>query len=146
MGAGQPDIAPATANATGPPVPTVVKMLTNRFDNYHRIWSDGRADRFERPVNGDCDEFELVISHGAVEHPFPVVDAVLGDTSHDPTTVMLTYEDGRVDLIGGSVFQIRCTIAGIGTPSFCTGDVDRDGAVGIEDFLIVLGQWGQPCQ
>ena len=60
--------------------------------------------------------------------------------------LMLTYADGRVDLVGPNVNGpgSRCTIAGIGTPSFCTGDVDRNGIVGINDFLIVLAQWD--CQ
>ena len=68
------------------------------------------------------------------------VDAVHG-SNHDVQAFMLTYGDGRVDLIGNG---IRCTIAGIGTPSLCIGDVDRNGTVGIEDFLIVLAEWG--CQ
>ena len=38
----------------------------------------------------------------------------------------------------------RRTIVGIGTPSLCIADIDRDGIVGINDFLIVLGQWD--CQ
>ena len=55
----------------------------------------------------------------------------------------MTFEDGRVDLVGGNIGDRR-TLAGIGTPSFCTADVDRDGEIGITDFLEVLGQWG-PC-
>ena len=78
---------------------------------------------------------------GPVEHPFPVVDVVQGSNPHNTPNVMMTFGDGRVDLVGDSN---RCTLAGIGTPSFCTGDVDRNGIVGIEDFLIVLAQWD--CQ
>ena len=91
-----------------------------------------------RPGGPNCD-YVLQLANGPVEHPFPVVDAIFAkDFASD---VMLTYEDGRVDLTGG---PNRCTIAGVGTPSFCTGDVDRNGIVGIEDFLIVLSQWD--CQ
>ncbi len=80
-------------------------------------------------------------SFGPVEHPFPVVDAkFMGNCSAQCSTI-LTYGDGRVDLVRNAG---RCTIAGVGTPSFCTADVDRNGNVGIEDFLLVLGQWG--CQ
>ena len=116
--------------------------MTSRWDNYVRVWSDGRVDYFDRPVQGDCSEFTLIASHGAVDHPFPVTNAVRRDSG----TVLLTFtnergEDGRVDLIGNGQ---RCTLEGIGTPSFCTADVDRNGSVGIEDFLMVLAQWG--CQ
>ena len=130
-----PDIAPATANANGPPVPYIVKLLPVNNTVYHRFWSDGRHDQMQRTE--DCDYvIEKSLSHGPVEHPAPLVDAVQGSG-----VFMLTYGDGRVDMIG---LGERCTVAGIGTPSFCTGDVDRNGIVGIEDFLIVLSQWD--CQ
>jgi len=135
-----PDIAPATANANGPPAPTIVKLLHASHLTYHRFWSDGRHDQ-QQDASGNCDyTLSPAVSHGPVEHPFPLVDAVQG-SNHSTQAFMLTYEDGRVDLIGNG---IRCTIAGVGTPSFCTADVDRNGSVGIEDFLMVLAQWG--CQ
>ena len=108
---------------------------------YFRVWSDGRADRWVRLPDPNCD-FVFTTTIGPVEHPFPVVDAIFAG-NHISQGIMLTYEDGRVDLLQPSEVQ-RCTIAGVGTPSFCIGDVDRDGTVGIADFLIVLSQWD--CQ
>ena len=58
---------------------------------------------------------------------------------------MLTYEDGRVDLLAGTSTDPRCTIAGVGTPSFCTADTDRNGFVDFNDLLTMFGQWGE-CQ
>ena len=130
-----------TASANGPPVPTIVKLLPLTSTSYFRVWSDGRVDKVARTGGPNCD-FESGQANGPVEHPFAVVDAVRG-SNHDVQALMLTFEDGRVDLIGEGD---RCTIAGVGTPSLCTGDVDRSGTVGIEDFLIVLQQWGEPCQ
>ena len=134
-----PDIASATANANGPPVPTIVKLLPVKQSEYLRVWSDGRVD--DMNTSGPNCDFVLSLANGPVEHPFPVVDAIFTKTL--APAVMLTYGDGRVDLVGGLE---RCTIAGVGTPSFCTGDVDRDGTVGIQDFLALLAQWGQSCQ
>ena len=136
--------APATAN--GPPDPYIVKLLAVSASNYHRVWSDGRVDAFSSP--GVCD-FTLSFSYGPVEHTFPVVDAnyangAIGCGVGCP--IMLTYEDGRIDLISVPDDVLRCTLDGIGTPALCIGDVDRSGTVGIEDFLIVLQQWGEPCQ
>ena len=39
---------------------------------------------------------------------------------------------------------VRSTLAGIGTPSLCTADTDRDGdgTVGILDLLALLANWG----
>ncbi len=124
-------------HATGPPVPTIVKLLPISHCKILRVWSDGFTDLYQRTCDLVCD-WESFPQAGAVDHPFPVVDAVLA-SGHDQG-LMMTFGDGRVDMVGG----LRCTIAGIGTPSFCTGDVDRSGTVGIEDFLIVLSQWG--CQ
>ena len=41
---------------------------------------------------------------------------------------------------------VRSTLAGIGTPSLCTADTDRDGdaTLGILDLLTLLANWG-PC-
>ena len=127
------------ANAS-PPAPYIVKLLPRSSLEYVRVWSDGRADTINRS-DGTCD-YEVSSAFGPVEHPFPVVDAALG-SNHDVPDVMMTFGDGRVDLIGGGPPR-RCTIAGIGTPSLCIGDVDRNGTVGIEDFLLVLAEWG--CQ
>ena len=129
----------APANANGPPDPYIVKLLVVSHLTYHRFWSDGRHDELQR-TDGNCDYMLGTTLHGPVEHPAPVVDAIQG-SNHDVQAFMLTYSDGRVDMIGGGE---RCTVAGIGTPSLCIGDVDRDGTVGIEDFLIVLSQWD--CQ
>ena len=136
--------ANATANATGPPVPTIVKLLPLSHSYYFRVWSDGRVDTMDGPVGPNCD-FTLLVANGPVEHPFPVVDATIA-ANHANQGIMLTYEDGRVDLLAGTSTDPRCTIAGIGTPSLCTGDTDRDGTVGIVDFLTVLDQWGATCQ
>ncbi len=127
----------ADAGENGPSAPHIVKLIPLSHWTFHRVWSDGRVDTMQR-TDGNCD-YESNLTHGPVQHLFPVVDAVLGASLS--ASLMLTYSDGRVDLIGGGD---RCTIAGIGTPSLCIGDIDRDGIVGIEDFLIVLGQWD--CQ
>ena len=130
----------APANANGPTDPYIVKLLPSSHTTYHRFWSDGRHDKLHR-TDGNCDyTIEIAGSHGPVEHPVDLVEAVQG-SNHDVHGFMLTYGDGRVDLIGQGD---RCTVAGVGTPSFCIGDVDRSGVVGIEDFLIVLSQWD--CQ
>ena len=113
--------APASANV--PTDPYIVKLLPRSSLEYVRVWSDGRADTINRS-DGTCD-YELSSAFGPVEHPFPVVDATFG-SNHNTFGVMLTFEDGRVDLIGGGPPR-RCTIAGIGTPSFCIGHVDRNG-------------------
>ena len=55
--------------------------------------------------------------------------------------IMLTYEDGRVDLLNGT--DPRCIIAGVGTPSFCTANTDRNGFVDVNDLFTMFGQWGQ---
>jgi len=54
--------ANATANATGPPVPTIVKLLPFSSAGYYRVWSDGRVDQFTRGGNPpNCDfVFQLV--------------------------------------------------------------------------------------
>ena len=117
--------------------PYIVKLLPVSHLTYHRVWSDGRADQMQRPDGNNCD-YESTLTHGPVEHPVPVVDAVFG-FYHNDQSVMLTFEDGRVDLIAHGE---RCTIAGVGTPSLCPADIDRDGEIGIEDFLMVLGAWG----
>ena len=129
-----------TASATGPPVPTIVKLLPLNPTHYFRVWSDGRVDALNGP---SCDFVTVGEINGPVDHPYPVVDAIFAG-NHSTQAIMLTYEDGRVDLVNGQGSTPRCTIAGVGTPSFCTGDVDRSGVVGIEDFLIVLSQWD--CQ
>ena len=123
--------------------PYIVELLPMTGEQYIRVWSDGRVDRM---AGNDCAyAVDPLYSHGPVEHPVPVVAAqsvhiALGDA------VMLTYQDGRVDLLEGPVAENpRCTIAGIGTPSLCTADVDRDGDVDVTDFLALLNQWG-PCQ
>ena len=119
--------------------PYIVKLLPATHITYHRVWSDGRVDTMQRSAP-DCD-YQIDFSHGPVEYPFPVVDAVQG-SNHDVSALMLTFEDGRVDMVGGGE---RCTVAGVGTPSLCPADIDRDGEIGIEDFLMVLGAWGL-CQ
>jgi len=135
----------ADAGENGPaPAPYIVKQLVLNAGIYYRVWSDGRVDVMDR--TGGC-EFDVVTSYGPVEHPFPVVDAQFGEQHGicaNDCMVKLTYGDGRVDMVGFGVASGRCTIAGVGTPSLCIGDVDRDGIVGINDFLIVLGQWD--CQ
>ena len=58
--------------------PYVVTLLPIRLDRYYRVWSDGRVDDIERPF-GSCDfTLQQEVSYGPVEHPFPVVAAVLG--------------------------------------------------------------------
>ena len=120
--------------------PYIVKLLPHTYLTFFRVWSDGQVDRLCK-ADGACD-YELTDGFGPVEHPFPVVDAVFG-SNHETPSVMMTFEDGRVDLVGGA--GDRCTLAGIGSPSLCTADVDRDGDIGIIDFLTVLEQWG-PCE
>ena len=124
--------------------PYIVKFLVQSQFEYYRVWSDGQVDRFSD--SGFCD-YEQFLTEGPVEHPFPVVDAKFGEQHGNCASecmLKLTYGDGRVDIVGYQVSGDRCTIAGVGTPSFCSGDVDRNGIVGIEDFLIVLAQWD--CQ
>ena len=131
------------APATGPPQdPYVVKILPRTTRVHYRVWSDGRVDMFDDGGDVGCD-YQLVYNYGPVEHPFPVVDAIIASNNNCSAQcpIMMTYEDGRVDIVKN---YGRCTIAGIGTPSLCIGDVDRNGVVGIEDFLIVLSEWG--CQ
>ena len=127
------------ASATGPPDPYVVKNLPWSRSLYLRVWSDGRVDLLGR--NPFVCTWGIGWTHGPVVHPFPVVDA--HPASSDNLAALLIYEDDRVDLVGE---DIRCTLEGIGTPSLCTGDTDRDGTVGIVDFLTVLDQWGETCQ
>ena len=138
----------ADAGENGPaPAPYIVKQLVITPVTYYRVWSDGRVDVMGG--TGAACEFDVVTSYGPVEHPFPVVDAQFSEERSgcvNDCALKLTYGDGRVDMAGYGVASGRCTIAGIGTPSLCIGDVDRNGIVGIEDFLTVLAQWGEPCQ
>ena len=83
-------------DAIGAGEPYIVKLLPVSHLTYHRVWSDGRVDTMQR-TDGNCD-YESNLTHGPVEHPFPVVDAVLG-SNHDSQSAMLTFEDGRVDLM-----------------------------------------------
>ncbi len=119
--------------------PYIVKFLLLDQTHIYRAWSDGQADVLEWTGYPSC-VWEPHPIGGPVDHPFPVVDAVLPANEMSPA-VMMTFEDGRVDyLLPG----IRCTMAGIGSQSFCTADVNRDGAVNVTDFLTMLAQWG-PC-
>ena len=120
--------------------PYIVKLLPVTRLQHLRVWPDGRVDNMTRTA-GNCDYGIEGTNSSPVEHPFPVVDAVLG-SNHDVQAMMIEYADGRVDLIGQGE---RCTIAGIGTPSLCTADVDRDGEIGTADLLELLNQWG-PCK
>ena len=124
--------------------PYIVKLLPISTREYVRVWSDGQVDVLERQLgDGTCD-FNIIVIDGPVDHPFPIVEVV--EVSGGSAAAMMTFEDGRVDLVGPAVGSPnRCTIAGIGTPSFCTADVDRDGEVGVKDLLTLLGQWGS-CQ
>lgn len=130
----------AEAGGEPPDDPYIVKLLPRNPESYYRVWSDGRIDDMERD-NNRCD-FIAIESFGPVEHPFPVVDAV---PAHGLSAVMMTFEDGRVDLVGPTGGVQRCTIVGIGTPSFCTADTDRDCDVDVADLLTLLAQWG-PCE
>ena len=132
--------SPAKGEATGGD-PYIVKVLPRSHQSFHRVWSDGQVDTMQRS-DGTCD-YELTSGHGPVLHPFPVVDAVQ-PSNHDVKAVMITFEDGRIDLVGEGAAPNRCTVAGVGTPSLCTADADRDGEVGVVDLLTLLGQWG-PC-
>ena len=123
--------------------PYIVKLLPVYGSLYVRVWSDGRVDKMVSEGATPCD-YEVIGSHGPVEHPFPVVDAVF-DSTHSQGVTMLTFEDGRVDMVVDVGTGPRCTIAGIGTPSLCTADVDRNGEIGTADLLELLNQWG-PCQ
>lgn len=134
--------ANAEAAVAGEGDPYIVKLLPKSGQNYYRVWSDGRADVMQRD-DFSC-EFLVDAVVGSVEHPFPVVEAVEG-TNHNTLSLMITYEDGRVDLVFIGAGLDRCTIAGIGTPSLCTADTDRDGDVDAADLLTLLAQWGS-CQ
>ncbi len=66
------------------------------------------------------------------------------------TTMYRFWSDGVVDATSLNTFTCNPNVT-CGPNAFmgplCAGraDVDRDGEVGINDFLEVLGQWG-PCQ
>ena len=134
--------ATAAEGQEGPP--TIVKLLLLNGSMYVRVWSDGRVD-FMQTLNSGID-FVISSGYGPVEHPFPVVDATLAtrpDGGGDGVAVMLTYGDGRTDFLSSG--NPRSIIAGVGTPSFCTADTDRNGFVDFNDMLTMFGQWG-PCQ
>ena len=130
--------ANAEAAVAGEGDPYIVKLLPISKLSHARVWSDGRVDWMVRD-NSSCD-FQSKVTFGPVEHPFPVVEAVHG-VHHNSFNVMMTFEDSRVDLVPG-VANGRCTLIGIGTPSLCTADTDRDGDVDVVDLLALLGQWG----
>ena len=136
-----------TANAEGGVAggdPFIIKLLPTSGTLYVRVWSDGQVDLMERQSgDGTCDFSNLEVIAGPVDYRFPIVDVVELDHTRG---AMMTFQDGRVDLVGQVADSPnRCTIAGIGTPSFCTADTDRDGEVGVKDLLTLLGQWGS-CQ
>ena len=124
--------------------PTIAKLLPVYSGTYIRVWSDGRADWVAASDASSCDySVNAAWSHGAVDHPFPVVDAELGWHGSQAAAVLMRFEDGRTDYVAMTQ-QARCTIAGEGSQSFCTGDTDRNFDVGLDDLLAVLSQWG-PC-
>lgn len=128
----------AENTVAGPPIPTIVKLLPITLEKYWRVWSDGRVDHVQR--DNICD-WSVTGTLGPVVHPFPVVDVVFDGA------FLMTYGDGRVDIaFPAELPENRCTIEGIGTPSFCTGDTDRDGSVNVTDLLDLLSQWGSVCQ
>lgn len=137
---------PAEAGvAAGPTEPYIVNLFPIQGGEYLRVWSDGQVDVLDR------DQFSCdfsVCSIGPVEHPFPVVDALQG--SDQTSAVMMTFGDGRVDLVGFNFTVQRCTLAGIGTPSLWIADINRDGCVDAFDLSILLAEWcseagGNPC-
>ena len=123
------------------PGPSTVKIMPLNAWDYFLVWSDGRVDAYQRPHDpGQCDIEIFYTLQGPVEHPFPVVDAI--HSINSVSAVMQTFEDGRIDML---YLSERCTLQGIGTPSLCTADIDRNGEIGTADLLELLNQWG-PCQ
>lgn len=132
-----------TANAetvmAGGEDPYIVKLLPIYNDIIIRVWSDGRRDDIALDLN--CG-FTVGNIYGSVDYPFPVIDEIQGSIQD----VMMTFEDGRVDTVGQILgVPTRCTIAGVGTPSLCTADTNRNGVVDTEDLLELFAQWGS-CQ
>ena len=105
--------------------PFIIDLFPYSGTLYLRVWSDGQVDSLERKQGGNtCDFSNIIVIAGPVDYPFPIVEVFIPPHG---TTAMMTFEDGRVDLVGTAGGLNRCTIAGIGTPSLCTADTDRDG-------------------
>ena len=110
-------------------------------------------------IDGDC-SLDLIVSHVGAPPPYfvylyrnnrsGVFEKTEIESLHQPAHVITAdvNDDGKPDVltacVSGGYFNVHMSeVAQIGCTDACFADINHDGVVSVEDFLIIISNWGQ---